>query len=617
MRKLCPHSPQPLEFCPFRLSAYTKLFLVGSLVTDGCGGDSPTVPPPPPPPPGTVKFTIGPQGGEISGAPGSGLEGARLRISAGVLNQPTTITMSVGDSAALASVLASNAMAGTIVGPVIKLSSEGGVSFPASLTLPYMPGAVGSSSPYSILVFRRKDTGNLAAVGDTSDTESAPSVVNTVEHTVSVPINGFSTFSAVVPRSPIHERAKGVSDVGCVSEPGQLTATVVDDEQVLGLRQRSAPVSLIVLHSTASGPSQTLDDVLVWGYLNDLCSPFACQAHYYIGRAGEVVRLVNEASVAFHARDARMPPLFTNANAVSIGIELLQHETNGTLFDSPPFTEAQYLSLNRLLGGLHERYPTATVDYHKVLDPTRRHDPTSFDTSKLASISPCLSFYASSGSGTNNPPSDLWIVPPTPTGTDNLLGRIRTASGVEPAITDIARATDGSLWGTSSTSLWQIDNKSGQATLFGDYNSFSGANALAFDAAGNLFIANGSGFVGVIAIQQRTLTTLGSFGSGYGSSGDLVFAPDGTLYASALTSANEGILVRVNKTTGIASRVSSSSIGFNNVWGLTFVGSALYGLTADPVTGRGALITINTTTGIGTFMRQLAFSTFGAGAPTP
>jgi hypothetical protein len=472
-------------------------------------------------------------------------------------------------------------------------------------------------------VFRQEANGSIAAVGDSNNTESSPSLVDITGHTVTVPITGFSTFSAVVPRSPIQERSKGSANVGCNVSPGQLTATILDDQEVLGLIPRTTPVSLIVLHSTGSGRNQELDDVLAFGYSNDNCHPYACQAHYYIGRGGEVVRLIDEGWRALHVIDGRQPPVYPNANNVSIGIELFQHEPQGVLLDNPPFTDEQYLSLRYLLAGLRERYPGATVDYHKVVDPRlengrpRKHDPTAFDAARIANLEGCAPIYAASGTGTSSPPSDLWIVSPAPIGTDNLVGRIRTAAGLEPVITDMARAADGVLWGTSFDALWQIERTSGRATLFGTYQNFNDANALAFDPDGRLFIAGQSGFVGVIDIQQRTLTVLGSFGSGFGSWGDLAFAPDGTLYAAVITSGGDGALVRVNRTTGLASRVSSTPIGYGNVWGLQFVGSTLYGLTADPLTGRGSLITINLSTGVGTLVRPLAFSAFGAGAPTP
>lgn len=553
----------------------------------------------------------------MAGPRGGLLDGVRLRVAAGVLNQQTTITLSLGDSAALASALAAKVLGGTIVGTVIRLSTSAGTAFPATLTIPYSPGGLGTNNPYSILVFRRGDTGGLSAVGDTVDTESPPYIVDIANHTITLTIKGFSTFSAVVPRSPIQERVKGTANVGCETSPGQVTAKVIDDQVVLGLTPRTAPVSLIVLHSTASGAGQSLDDVLRWGYENDGCTPFACQAHYYIGRAGEVLRLVDEGWKAFHAVDRRQQQVYANANNLSIGIELFQREPAGTPLDNPPFTDEQYLSLRYLLAGLRERHPAAIVDYHKVLDPTRRHDPTAFDPARLTSLETCAPIYAASGSGTNSSPSSLWIVTPTSTGTDNLIGRIRTIGGSEPVITDIARTADGTLWGTSFDALWEIDRTSGRATLFGTYNNLSDANALAFDAGGRLFIAGESGLLGVIDIQQRNLTILGSFGSGYGSWGDLAFSPDGILYAAVKTSAGEGVLVRVNQVTGLASRVSTSAIGFGNVWGLAFVAGTLYGLTADPLTGHGSLISINRSTGIGTFVRQLAFSAFGGGAPRP
>ncbi|HYT91914.1 MAG TPA: hypothetical protein VEL76_24585 [Gemmataceae bacterium] len=46
-------------------------------------------------------------------------------------------------------------------------------------------------------------------------------------------------------------------------------------------------------------------------------------------------------------------------------------------------------------------------------------------------------------------PSDLYIVEASETGTDRLVGRVKTASGSQPEISDLARSSGGVLYGVS------------------------------------------------------------------------------------------------------------------------------------------------------------------------
>ena len=224
---------------------------------------------------------------------------------------------------------------------------------------------------------------------------------------------------------------------------------------------------------------------------------------------------------------------------------------------------------------------------------------------------------AASGVGSSSAPSDLWLVPSSASGTDVFLGRIRTAQGIEPVISDIARAPDGTIWGTSFDALWTIDAATAKATLFGSYVGLTGVNALASDAAGRLYFAANISDVGVFGMVDpatRVLNVIGNLGAGLTSAGDLAFAPDGTLYGSALLPTGEGVLVRVDSHTGAATRVGTATFSQFSVWGLAFVGSTLFGLTADAGTGRGQLVTIDTVTGASRALRSLSFSAFGAGA---
>jgi hypothetical protein len=92
-------------------------------------------------------------------------------------------------------------------------------------------------------------------------------------------------------------------------------------------------------------------------------------------------------------------------------------------------------------------------------------------------------------------------------------------------------------------------------------------NALASDAHGRLYVASTSGDFGVVAIGTGRARRIGSYGAGLGSSGDLAFARDGTLYATAQSSGGQ-VLLRVDPATGVAS--IRARLALRDVYGLAF-----------------------------------------------
>lgn len=111
-------------------------------------------------------------------------------------------------------------------------------------------------------------------------------------------------------------------------------------------------------------------------------------------------------------------------------------------------------------------------------------------------------------------------------------------------------------------------------------------------------------------------TLIGLYGSGFISSGDLAFSPNGILYAAVQDpNIKNTVLVIVDKNSGTASRVNSiNDSGFTNIWGLSFIGGQLYGLTSD-INGIGILLLIDINTGQGSFVRNINFSAFGSSKP--
>jgi len=90
-----------------------------------------------------------------------------------------------------------------------------------------------------------------------------------------------------------------------------------------------------------------------------ILSQYHVSAHYLVARDGTVYRLVDEKNVAWHAGGSIMPSPDNrkNVNRFSIGIEIIATDKSG-------FTEAQYASLTKLVGGIKSRYPISHIVGH-------------------------------------------------------------------------------------------------------------------------------------------------------------------------------------------------------------------------------------------------------------
>jgi N-acetylmuramoyl-L-alanine amidase len=126
--------------------------------------------------------------------------------------------------------------------------------------------------------------------------------------------------------------------------------------------------------------------------LTDPAAEVSC--HYYICRNGEVIQLVPEAEVAFHAGKSRA----VNAGGVevdglngwSLGIEIANSGPFGAVPPTPeqeaspdwdkaePYTLAQYDSVVALLRDILARHPLITPERvlgHDAVSPGRKSDP--------------------------------------------------------------------------------------------------------------------------------------------------------------------------------------------------------------------------------------------------
>lgn len=160
----------------------------------------------------------------------------------------------------------------------------------------------------------------------------------------------------------------------------------------------------------------------------------------------------------------------------------------------------------------------------------------------------------------------------------------------------LAFTPDGRLFGIAQDQLLLIDSNTAQVSSVGSGLGISGINALVSDSNGHLYGATSDGaFVGINP-ETGVAVVIGWYGADLVSSGDLAFAPNGTLYATS-QGGDSDRLIRVNPQTGQATVVGS--IGFQQVYGLAFNSQGILLAGANGAMLDPTLIVVNTTTGAG------------------
>lgn len=223
---------------------------------------------------------------------------------------------------------------------------------------------------------------------------------------------------------------------------------------------------------------------------------------------------------------------------------------------------------------------------------------------RLSLLTFALSACAQQGSSPTPPPAPQTHVLVT-SGTD--LYAVGLPGGAEVRVattlpatqfTDLARdPRSGILYAVSSNMLFRVDPQTGAVTAIGGRH-MNALNALAFDAGGELFAGDEYGHFYRIDPVRGVATRLNETGHPEILSGDLAFAPDGTLYATVVANPSDR-LVTVNTATGAVSPVGLT--GFEGIYGLTFANGTLYGMT-----GSGELLTLDRQTGRAHLLRQTA-----------
>ena len=134
----------------------------------------------------------------------------------------------------------------------------------------------------------------------------------------------------------------------------------------------SRKIDTIIIHNSYSTSG---DQYSFQGILNEW-KEYGVTPHYLIDRSGTIFQLVDEKNIAYHAGVSQVPDGRSDVNNFSIGIELMNSQTD-------KLTDAQYTALNGLIQSIKKRYSIKYVLGHSQIAPGRKTDPWNMDWSKV------------------------------------------------------------------------------------------------------------------------------------------------------------------------------------------------------------------------------------------
>jgi hypothetical protein len=179
--------------------------------------------------------------------------------------------------------------------------------------------------------------------------------------------------------------------------------------------------------------------------------------------------------------------------------------------------------------------------------------------------------------------------------------------GKEDGMTDLAVASDGTIYTISHTNLYTADPKDGHVTLVSSVQACGTyAVALTFTPDGTLYAGDYKGAFCKIDPSKKPATVTqiaATLGNGLALAGDIVAIADGTMFGTAQLvsdgssgpTAINNILVKMNPATGQATQIGPT--GYPKMFGVAFDNGQVFGFTHD---GSGDVVTINPKTGAGT-----------------
>ena len=176
-----------------------------------------------------------------------------------------------------------------------------------------------------------------------------------------------------------HQNGGAISDTKTTEEKEMKTAkeaklTITNHLVSFGFQKASKrQIDTVIIHSSydASGDDPYAVDGVIAEY-----KAYGVAPHYLIDRKGNIVRLVMEENIAYHAGESKMPDGRTGVNNFSIGIEMLTTKKD-------KLTQEQYDALKLLLAELKRKYKITSVLGHNQIAPGRKDDPWNFEWNKL------------------------------------------------------------------------------------------------------------------------------------------------------------------------------------------------------------------------------------------
>lgn len=182
-------------------------------------------------------------------------------------------------------------------------------------------------------------------------------------------------------------------------------------------------------------------------------------------------------------------------------------------------------------------------------------------------------------------------------------------------LTDLAVTPDGSLYGISGKSLYQVSPITGAATHIGMVPGELNVG-LTFLPDGTLLATDKQGGVRRVDPETGGVQEVGAFGAPYATAGDLVAVADGTMYAisdqgPSGTEDESNLLLVVDPVSGEAID-AIGQIGYGRVFGCAYAGGKIYAFTDT-----GEIIEIDRASGNGSLKRAFADISFWGAAVTP
>ncbi len=183
------------------------------------------------------------------------------------------------------------------------------------------------------------------------------------------------------------------------------------------------------------------------------------------------------------------------------------------------------------------------------------------------------------------------------------------------SVNDIAVDNNGVLYAVTGDALYQVDPSNCQTTLLASVAQVSTAfNGLSCLIGGQIVAGDAYGNVVQLDPSTGSVTTVGSYGNGYGCSGDIVANANGTIYSTAVTNppnTSTDMLVTLDPNNNYAATVIGD-IGYVGVFGLGYWAGVLYGFDQS-----GNVLTIDPSTGAGTVQITNSGIVWHGGATTP